>query len=146
MQNAKNSFAGEKAPDLQRWSDISALQYFHMMGGSEDGSGTVKAPRLMVIPQIARGPGMTDTLDTIDKAHEMLGKTLSDWPGVVFDDTNRDVFLGVLGTAHGSGPGFFLAQHKAWFGNMKIESIQVWVVQMGSPIYNMAFSIVPVTG
>jgi hypothetical protein len=116
------------------------------MGGSEDGIGKITPPRMMVIPQIVRGEGKTDTLDAIDKAHELIKTPLSNFPGVTFDaTTSHETFLGLLGTAHGSGPGFFLAQHKAWFGNMEIESIQVWVKPAKQPIYHMAFSIVPVS-
>lgn len=130
-------------PKLQRWSDISALQYYRLMGGNPDGSSKVIAPRMIVIPQIVRGEGKTDTLDTIDKAHELIYEPLSDWPGILFKpETEHDVFYGLLGTAHGSGPAYFLAQHKLWFGNMKIESIQVWAVPQAKPIYHMAFSIV----
>ena len=83
----------------------------------------------MVIPQITAGEGRTDTLDVIDKAHALLGRPLSDWPGETFSiERHRESFLGLLGSAHGSGPAYFLVQHKVWFGNMRIESIQVWVV------------------
>jgi hypothetical protein len=131
-----------QAPDLQRWSDVSSLQYYHHMDGNADGTSKVPAPRWIVRSQIK--PISTDTIEAIAKAHALVNREAADWPGVDFDlHTTEEAFMGLLGTTHGQGPGFFLTQHKQWFGNMEIDKIKIW---LGGTSFYMAFSVVPVPG
>jgi hypothetical protein len=120
------------------------------MGAPEDGSSPFKAPNWIVIPGISAAA--TDTRDAIDKAHELEGKTLDVWPGNTFS-TDTEAGNGLLGTAHGQGPSFFLSQHKAWFGQKKIDKITAWrrsFPPSGPPSnqdlvsYNLLFEIVDV--
>ena len=138
-----------KLPDLQRWSDLFALLWFHESGGAADGAGTVPGPRWIVTAQIIEGK--TDTQEAIRYAHSITGKMLSEWPGNDFDPIHTpEAFYGLLGTAHGQGPGFVLTQHKNWFGQLKIDMIKSWVMNIDNPnpkiakFYALAFSIVPV--
>jgi len=98
-----------------------------------------------VIPGILEGS--TDTQEVIQSACTKTGQVLGDWPGANFemgDEKTGEAFFALLGSAHGLGTGFMLTQHKAWFGNKKVDKITVWLSPglFGGGKPNMALRIV----
>lgn len=119
----------KEMPDLQRWSDVFALEWYHLQGGVDDGSSrNIATPRYIIIPSLVRYK--TDTQEAVIRACLVTNQQLGDMPGGCefqpIGDT-AEGFFGMLGTAHLQGMGFMLAQHKAWFGNRRIEKITAWI-------------------
>lgn len=136
-------------PDLQRWSDVFALKWYHLQGGMNDGSSkNIRTPQYIIIPSLVRYK--TDTQEAVIRACRITNQRLVDMPGgCVFHPVGdtAEGFFGMLGTAHLQGMGFMLAQHKAWFGNKRIDGITAWIRpnENDNTIYNLLVSIADVT-
>ncbi|KAK5989969.1 hypothetical protein PT974_08232 [Cladobotryum mycophilum] len=115
-----------EVPRLQKWSDVVALQWQKYAAG-----GTLK--------YIFRSNVANDnTKGMMRRAFLLAGKTsIPTYPGIDFVmDTNQGAdenspaaqqFYGLLGTLHGAGPAYLLAQHHSLFGGQKrITKIKVW--------------------
>ncbi len=102
-------------PDLQKWSDIVAIQWqLHASGG------TVQYIFRANIANI-------NTKTMIQEAYLLAGQTsVPVYPGYDFtvdaDGTggSGDAFYGLLGTYHGAGPAYLLAQHQSLFGQRRM--------------------------
>lgn len=142
----RGGMAGVKEmPELQRWSDVFALTWYHLQGGLDDGSSkNVRLPRYIVIPSLIRYK--TDTQEAVIQACKITNQKLGDMPGGCEfepDGETAEGYLGMLGTAHIQRIGFMLTQHKAWFGNKRINKITAWIkpANTDNTIYNLLVSI-----
>lgn len=108
-------------PDLQKWSDIVGLQWQRDAQGA-----TIK---YIFRSNIAN----TNTKSMIRTAFIKAGQTeVGTYPGFDFtigsDETGPQAtrFFGLLGTYHGAGPAYLLAQHRTDFGHKRITKIRIW--------------------
>ncbi|KAI1170192.1 hypothetical protein F4777DRAFT_584156 [Nemania sp. FL0916] len=123
------SGAEELPPPLQKWSDVSALQWQSVAAGQQ----------LNYI--VRRHVNNWNTRMCIYSALRDAGQaTLPTWPGVDFtikDDGTGPLasgFLGLLGTYHGAGGAYMLAQHRSIFGQKTITKIRIWDEKNAWPI------------
>ncbi|KAL2020402.1 hypothetical protein VTK56DRAFT_8445 [Thermocarpiscus australiensis] len=115
-------------PQLGKWSDVVALQWQrHAAGGT--------------IQYIFRSNIQNDnTKAMIQHAFLLAGQTsVPTYPGYDFtvdadgSGGSGDAFYGLLGTYHGAGPAYMLAQHQGLFGQRRIRKIKVWNQQRAWP-------------
>ncbi len=108
-------------PALQKWSDIMAIQWqLHASGGTV---------QYIFRANIAN----ENTKSMIQKAFLLAGQTsVPLYPGYDFtvdadgSGGSGDAFYGLLGTYHGAGPAYMLAQHRSLFGQRRIRKIRLW--------------------
>jgi hypothetical protein len=108
-------------PKLAKWSDVVALQWQRYAAG-----GTIQ--------YIFRSNIQNDnTKAMIQRAARLAGQTsVPTYPGLDFtvdadgSGGSGDAFYGLLGTYHGAGPAYLLAQHQGLFGRRRIRKIKVW--------------------
>ncbi|KAH8800837.1 hypothetical protein F5884DRAFT_540164 [Xylogone sp. PMI_703] len=110
-------------PALSKWSDIVAIQWTSFAGQNP-------APLGLVIQSSVRN---ANTLAIIQRAFITIGQaTVPLWPGIDFERTDRSTpqqaqaFTGLLGSYHGAGPAYMLAQHQMLFGQRMITRIRIW--------------------
>jgi hypothetical protein len=114
---------GPKAPPLKRWSDIMAIEW----------SREEAASALNFV--IRSGITNDNTKAMIKQAYISTGRTkVPTYPGVDFamaegnTKAQTEAFYGLLGTYHGAGVAYMLAQHRAVFGKRRIEQIRAWAL------------------
>ncbi|KAH8197678.1 hypothetical protein TruAng_008137 [Truncatella angustata] len=114
---------GPKAPPLKRWSDIMAIEW----------SREEAASALNFV--IRSGITNDNTKAMIKQAYISTGRTkVPTYPGVDFamaegnTKAQTEAFYGLLGTYHGAGVAYMLAQHRAVFGKRRIERIRAWAL------------------
>lgn len=112
-------------PDLGRASDMWFLQYYrHGVEFFDFPSMSVPASRIkgpkhifiqhIVTPQVK---ALLERLVMLDGTPEPDGKKF-----VLGSEEARML----MGTAHGQSVGWFLIQHKDYFGDLEVKSIRIW--------------------
>ncbi|EEA18612.1 hypothetical protein PMAA_009000 [Talaromyces marneffei ATCC 18224] len=110
-----------RRPNL-KWSDVVALQWQKYASGGADLAYMFRANiqnenTKEIILQALISMGMTEV-------SQYLGVTIEvDASGI---GQYADSFFALLGTYHGAGPAYLLAQHRSLFGGRVIRKVQVW--------------------
>lgn len=109
-------------PALNKWSDVVALEWQKYASGGADLSYVFRA-----------NIQNENTKEIILSALMAMGRTeVPLYPGVTAEvDASgtgqySDSFFALLGTYHGAGPAYLLAQHRSLFGGRVILKVQVW--------------------
>lgn len=112
----------DQLPGIQKWSDIVALQWENAK------------PSHKIVQYIFRSYIENDnTRNMIRHAFKQSGQThVTPYDGFDFvaqpggHDDLAEAFSGLLGTYHGAGPAYMLAQYRRMFKQKRITKIRVW--------------------
>lgn len=138
----KASKKGYELPDLRHWSDINALMWADMAGGSAN------TLRFVFRHQIVT----KESKEIIEDCMRLLSpprlrnKMFVPWPGVDFA-VNSVWGRALMGTAHGVGVAQMLLQHRREFGDKTVRKIKFFTSireDSGTRItqYHLLFEIV----
>ncbi|KAL8942063.1 MAG: hypothetical protein Q9216_001875 [Gyalolechia sp. 2 TL-2023] len=121
-------------PNLRRWSDVVWFVWAKQAGNQ---AGKLR--------YIFRDNVVTaETKGVIDQMFGIPKGTLDlKWPGKTFDVKKTKEGKGLLGTAHGSGIAWLMADHKAELGerNLKVTVFTSAGSHMDQKTYNMLFEL-----
>ena len=122
-------------PDLRRSSDVIWLQWVKLCSRG----GTPQSDLRFVLNYYI----VTErTKKVLKEALTRQNAGISEWPGHEFD-ASSDEGLAIMGTAHGSGTAFLLADHRLIIPK-KIRSFVVWSLEEGYEEFLMAAKLVPI--
>lgn len=122
LDNIKEGVTDEPLPPLNKWSDLVPIKW-------ETFGGTNRQPLRLVLRSGIANP---NTISIIQQAFRRLGRTpYPTYPGIDLtpdaeSETEVEAFYACLGSYHGAGVAYMLAQHRGLFGLKKIDRIRIW--------------------
>ncbi|PPJ52496.1 hypothetical protein CBER1_10713 [Cercospora berteroae] len=121
IKEHKWSIPPEKLVPLQRWSDVAWLGYNKWL------SSNIAAGRpTKLLEHVVRHHVITPAVKAM--LEDITGTTeahIGLWPGRSYPILTSEA-LAILGTPHGKGVGWFLAQHKLYLGVRTVDRINVF--------------------
>ena len=129
---------GSEVIPLKQWSDLVFLAWQNFQQKQAEPEARMQNLRYVFRMQIAN----VDTESIVSRV--MGGVAASVWPGKTFKMTT-DEGKALLGTPHGSGIAWLLAQHKKQLGLKTVDEVTVYRLTTGQPT-SLCFALKDIGG